>query len=109
MTLSPEQVHWNGNDLAIISGLKRRHRSPTSPSIPIYIHMSGAGIIADNAGGDLFVPERLWTDIDFDLKNVDSELFGGACQAIVNASKTGQLRTMILFPGLIYGESTTHN
>lgn len=65
--------------------------------------MSGGGIVGDNAGGELIVPERLWIDTEFDLENIKDNVFTGACEAIVEASKTGKIRTMILLPGLIYG------
>jgi nucleoside-diphosphate-sugar epimerase len=90
-----------GSITAILRGL--RHRSLSSSSTPIYIHMSGAGLIGDDARGELLVPERFWVDTDFDLNKVKIKLLAGACEAIVDASKTGEIRTMIILPGLIYG------
>ncbi|KAJ4475534.1 hypothetical protein J3R30DRAFT_3500423 [Lentinula aciculospora] len=88
---------------AIIRGLQQRSRAyaPTLP--PIYIHMSGAGITGDNARGELLAPERLWVDTEFDLKLIKTKLLANACEAIINAGKSGEIRTMVLMPGLIYG------
>ncbi|KAE9401308.1 NAD(P)-binding protein [Gymnopus androsaceus JB14] len=88
---------------AILRGLKHRSFSSPSTPTPVYIHMSGGGIVGDNAGGELIVPERLWIDTELDLENIKDNVFTGACEAIVEASKTGKIRTMILLPGLIYG------
>ncbi|KAF8823672.1 hypothetical protein HHX47_DHR9000258 [Lentinula edodes] len=89
---------------AIIRGLQQRSRSYTPTVPPIYIHMSGTGIMGDNARGELIVPDRLWVDTEFDLENIKTKLLTNACEAIVDAGKNGEIRTMIVFPGLIYGE-----
>ncbi|KAJ3828066.1 hypothetical protein F5880DRAFT_1674734 [Lentinula raphanica] len=88
---------------AILRGLQQRSRSyaPTLP--PIYIHMSGTGITGDNARGDLYAPERLWVDTEFDLNHIKSDLLANACKAIVDAGRNGEIRTMVVLPGLIYG------
>ncbi|KAJ3760631.1 hypothetical protein EV360DRAFT_81002 [Lentinula raphanica] len=88
---------------AILRGLQQRSRSyaPTLP--PIYIHMSGTGITGDNARGDLYAPERLWVDTEFDLNHIKSDLLANACKAIVDAERNGEIRTMVVLPGLIYG------
>ncbi|KAJ4469345.1 NAD(P)-binding protein [Lentinula lateritia] len=88
---------------AIIRGLQQRSRSYTPTVPPIYIHMSGTGIMGDNARGELIVPDRLWVDTEFDLENIKTKLLTKACEAIVDAGKNGEIRTMIVFPGLIYG------
>jgi len=88
---------------AILHGLKQRSNSSQSSQTPIYIHMSGTGIAGDNARGELITPERLWIDTEFNLNNVKDKLLSRACEAIVEASKTGEIRTMIVLPGLIYG------
>ncbi|KAE9393617.1 NAD(P)-binding protein [Gymnopus androsaceus JB14] len=90
---------------AILRGLKQRSNSSQSSQTPIYIHMSGTAITGDNARGELITPERLWIDTEFNLNNIkDShKLLPGACEAVVEASKTGEIRTMIVLPGVIYG------
>ncbi|KAJ3794378.1 hypothetical protein GGU11DRAFT_796435 [Lentinula aff. detonsa] len=88
---------------AIIRGLQQRVQSATPTPSPIYIHMSGTGITGDNARGELLAPERLWVDTEFNLDHVKSKLLASACEAIIDAGESGEIRTMIVFPGLIYG------
>lgn len=52
---------------AILQGLDRRiAQAPTEPS-PIFLHISGCGIIADNCRGIKVDHIKEWTDIDLDL------------------------------------------
>ncbi|KAE9391954.1 NAD(P)-binding protein [Gymnopus androsaceus JB14] len=80
----------------------KRFASSSIPT-PIYIHMSGLGLAGENARGELITPERLWTDTEFSLNDIKQNSLSGASEAIVEASKSGEIRTMILLPGLIYG------
>lgn len=92
---------------AILRGLKIRATS--SLPAPIYIHMSGTGLLSDDSSGELFAPRHIWVDTEFNgntLKSPELEgsILRGACEAIVQASMTSPLvRTMIVLPGLIYG------
>ncbi|KAE9392451.1 NAD(P)-binding protein [Gymnopus androsaceus JB14] len=89
---------------ATLRGLKQRSGlASASIPAPIYIHMSGAGLTGDNARGELITPERLWTDTEFSLNDIKEKSLSSASEAIVEASKSGGVRTMILLPGLIYG------
>ena len=69
--------------------------------------MSGAGLAGDNARGELITPERLWRDTEFSLNDIKEKSLSSASEAIVEASKSGGIRTMILLPGLIYGAQST--
>ncbi|KDQ57883.1 hypothetical protein JAAARDRAFT_57706 [Jaapia argillacea MUCL 33604] len=73
---------------------------------PIYIHVSGMGILSDNARGEPVEFVKEWSDIGLDLKDcpptnmhLDSDIM------IVKAGtrKENPVRTIIVFPGQIYG------
>lgn len=51
---------------AVLEGLTRRARS-TPQRAPIYLHMSGLGIIADNVYGKQVEHPKEWTDVGFSL------------------------------------------
>ncbi|KAF9064629.1 hypothetical protein BDP27DRAFT_1450643 [Rhodocollybia butyracea] len=82
---------------AILRGLKQRGSSG-SLSTPIYIHMMGTGLLGDDAFGEFFAPRHIWKSTSKAIG-----LGSNACELIVEASKTGFVRTMIALPGLIYG------
>ncbi|KIK55822.1 hypothetical protein GYMLUDRAFT_47563 [Collybiopsis luxurians FD-317 M1] len=91
---------------AIIRGQLQRSRSYTPHPTPIYIHMSGAGLLGDSARGELLTPRKIWVDTEFNsssLKESKVDLLKNACEVIVEAGKTGDIRTMIVMPGLVYG------
>ncbi|KAF7798960.1 hypothetical protein EIP86_010189 [Pleurotus ostreatoroseus] len=63
---SASSDHWPSVK-AILDGLEKSSASrPGKP--PLYIHISGCGIISDNARGELNENIKVWSDIDLDLK-----------------------------------------
>lgn len=93
--------------LSTLAGLQKR--SATKPDRPpIYIHVSGAGILEDNARGELLTPTHIWSDMDIDLRNVRDVTHIVSDLEIVKAgtSERNRVRTLILFPGWIYGPGT---
>ncbi|KAI5895665.1 NAD(P)-binding protein [Schizophyllum commune H4-8] len=90
--------------LSTLAGLTTRSAAnPANP--PIYIHISGAGIIEDNARGELLTPSHIWYDTDMDLRAVKDVTHIVSDLDIVKAGTRteNRIRTMILFPGWIYG------
>ena len=52
--------------IATLDGLeKSSSRRPGNP--PLYIHVSGCGIVSDNARGEGPVNDKVWSDIGLDL------------------------------------------
>ncbi|KIK57878.1 hypothetical protein GYMLUDRAFT_45708 [Collybiopsis luxurians FD-317 M1] len=96
-------------DLPSVEALLRGQlaRSDTKPTIiPIHIYLSGTGLLADGSKGELWAPEELWIDTKYDSSSLEKskvELMKNDCLAIVEAEKTGKIRTMIMCPGIIYG------
>ena len=55
------------NPLATLDGLEKNAASrPGNP--PLYIHISGCGIISDNIRGEKAENPKFWSDIGLDLK-----------------------------------------
>jgi len=52
---------------AILTGLRKQDESAGGQR-PIYLHMSGLGIIADNVRGEKVEVVKEWTDFDLDLE-----------------------------------------
>ncbi|KAF9068775.1 hypothetical protein BDP27DRAFT_1363848 [Rhodocollybia butyracea] len=96
-----------GSVNATLRGLKARATS--SLPAPIYIHMAGTSVISYASAGEFITPKHIWLDTEFTGNTLKSPEFEGnhlkgACETIAQASKTSPLvRTMILFPGFIYG------
>ncbi|KAF5370170.1 hypothetical protein D9757_010619 [Collybiopsis confluens] len=91
---------------AIIRGLQQRSRSYAPTPTPIYIHMSGTAVLSDGARGELLVPEKIWDDSEYDLNSLQQskvDMAKDSCRAIAEAGSSGEIRTMIVLPGLIYG------
>ncbi|RPD59636.1 NAD(P)-binding protein [Lentinus tigrinus ALCF2SS1-6] len=87
---------------AILGGLKKRHEK--TGDLPILIHTSGAGIIADNARGEYMS--------DFVLSDLDSEAIEQFTPPAVHrsvdilvckADAEGYARTYIVLPTAIFG------
>lgn len=51
---------------AVLDGLTRK-AAKNAGQPPLYLHMSGCGIIADNVRGEKVEFTKEWTDIDLDL------------------------------------------
>ncbi|KAK3113847.1 hypothetical protein LTR53_008454 [Teratosphaeriaceae sp. CCFEE 6253] len=90
---------------AILAGLKR-DIAQNSHRRPIYLHMSGLGVIADNVKGEKIQHPKEWTDVGFKLEDCPPEnphlAVDRQILALSSASQC-RVRTFILFPGLIYG------
>ncbi|KAG1898945.1 uncharacterized protein F5891DRAFT_1190131 [Suillus fuscotomentosus] len=91
---------------AILLGLKRRHDE--TGKVPILIHTSGTGVLADNAAGN-YATDKVYSDLDIPLietlpktqphREVDIE--------VVAADEKGYVRTYIVLPSTIYGIANT--
>ncbi|KXT06095.1 hypothetical protein AC578_1301 [Pseudocercospora eumusae] len=99
---------------AILEGLTKRSaaKGRTNEELPIYLHMSGCGIIADNARGERIPREcvKEWSDLDLSLYEcpaenthlpTDKQIFEAGMR------KEKPIRTVIVFPSLIYGVGRT--
>ena len=53
---------------AVLEGLSAQSAKGTDGRSPIYLHMSGMGILADNVGGEKVDYVKEWSDIDFKLE-----------------------------------------
>ncbi|KAF4615950.1 hypothetical protein D9613_011389 [Agrocybe pediades] len=93
----------------ILIGLEeRQRRDPAHP--PLYIHVSGLAIANDNARGEKVEESTIpvYTDIGFSLGQLPP---GGPhlnCDTLISVAgsrKDGPLRTIIAYPGWIYGVS----
>ncbi|KAK4555782.1 hypothetical protein LTR86_007002 [Recurvomyces mirabilis] len=94
---------------AVLAGLRKR-ASTGSHRTPIYLHMSGLGVIADNVRGEKVDSVKEWTDAGFQLDDCPSDNTHLASdRQILEAGSTSQdcIQTAILFPGLIYGQGKT--
>lgn len=69
---------------AVLAGLSRR--GGDSRPAPLYLHMSGCGIIADNVRGEYIDNPKEWTDVDLRLDEYDSLLEKSCDSADVLAS-----------------------
>ncbi|THU83791.1 hypothetical protein K435DRAFT_688888, partial [Dendrothele bispora CBS 962.96] len=74
----------------------------------LIIHTSGLGLVSDNSRGEPVPIQKIWSDVGLDLENFGYNNYHLNCDAtIVKAGKDKQVpvRTIIVFPGLIYGVS----
>lgn len=92
---------------ATLAGLKKNSaRHPGNP--PIYLHISGLGILSDNCRGESVDPANIkwWTDTSLNLRDCDpSNMHLESDIPIVDAGTRTQnpVRTMTMFPGWMYG------
>ncbi|CAL1703440.1 unnamed protein product [Somion occarium] len=90
---------------AILEGMTEHSaRKPGEP--PLLIHISGLAVLSDDARGELVKDVKVWSDIGFNLKSVPPDnVHLDVDIPIVEAGtrKDNPIRTIILFPGLIYG------
>jgi hypothetical protein len=62
---SQHRTHWLS--IATLDGLEKNSANrPGKP--PLYIHVSGCGILSDNARGEKVESVKVWSDIGLDLK-----------------------------------------
>ncbi|KAH7915557.1 hypothetical protein BJ138DRAFT_1141601 [Hygrophoropsis aurantiaca] len=73
---------------------------------PLYIHVSGLGIISDNARGEPVEHVKEWSDIGLDLKQCDqtnTHLDSDIPIVEAGSRKDNPVRTIIFYPAQIYG------
>ncbi|KAI0692151.1 hypothetical protein BC835DRAFT_84752 [Cytidiella melzeri] len=90
---------------ATLNGLEKSSATrPGNP--PLYIHVSGCGIISDNARGQGPVSDKIWSDIGLDLKECDqtnTHLPSDIPIVAAGTRKENPVRTIIIYPSQIYG------
>ncbi|KAK0453790.1 hypothetical protein EV421DRAFT_1766427 [Armillaria borealis] len=94
--------HWPSVRSTLAGLEKNSARHPGNP--PIYMHVSGLGILSDNCRGESVDPAniRWWTDTSLNLRDCDpSNMHLESDIPIVDAGTRTQnaVRTMIMFPG----------
>ncbi|KAI6121128.1 hypothetical protein F5141DRAFT_1186461 [Pisolithus sp. B1] len=91
--------------ISTLAGLETNsQKNPGKP--PLYLHVSGCGIISDNARGEPVESVKEWSDIGLDLKECDRRnMHLDSDIPIVEAGsrKENPVRTIIYYPGQIYG------
>ncbi|KAJ7080176.1 hypothetical protein B0H15DRAFT_913557 [Mycena belliarum] len=87
---------------ATLAGLKKRHA--TMGSKPIYIHTSGAGVLADDARG-MHSNAVVYDDSDADQIETlaPTQMHRNLDMAITQADAEGYVKTYIIIPMLIWG------
>ncbi|KAF8199609.1 hypothetical protein BJ912DRAFT_1139672 [Pholiota molesta] len=88
--------------LATLKGLKKRHE--TTGQVPILIHTSGTGVLADDARGE-YSTNVIYDDANPDQIEslADTQLHRNVDLPIVNADREGYLKSYIILPSTIYG------
>ncbi|KAH7886781.1 hypothetical protein F5I97DRAFT_1049861 [Phlebopus sp. FC_14] len=86
---------------AILRGLKKRHEK--SGKVPILIHTSGTGVLADNAQGN-YTYDTIWDDMNPDQLDTlpDTQPHRNVDLRIVAADGEGYVKTFIVLPSTIY-------
>ncbi|KAI0343440.1 NAD(P)-binding protein [Trametopsis cervina] len=96
--------HWPSVK-ATLDGLEKSSSSrPGNP--PLYIHISGCGIVSDNARGQGPVTDKVWSDIGLDLNDCDpinTHLPSDKPIVAAGTRKENPVRTIIIYPCQIYG------
>ncbi|KAL4248928.1 NAD(P)-dependent Metabolic Enzyme [Abortiporus biennis] len=96
--------HWPSVK-STLDGLEKSSAArPGNP--PIYIHVSGCGIVSDNVRGEPVEVLREWSDIGLDLKSCDptnTHLDSDIPIVEAGTRKENPIRTLILYPSQIYG------
>ncbi|KAG6373058.1 hypothetical protein JVT61DRAFT_7119 [Boletus reticuloceps] len=88
-----------------LAGLETNSKNnPGKP--PLYIHVSGCGIVSDNARGEPVEYVKEWSDLGLDLKqcNPENTHLDSDIPIVEAGSRTEDpVRTIIYFPAQIYG------
>ncbi|PIL35407.1 hypothetical protein GSI_02133 [Ganoderma sinense ZZ0214-1] len=87
---------------AVLKGLKNRHAK--LGVMPILIHTSGAGVLADNARGE-YPSKTIYSDLDVrQLKDIPETAFHRTVDLrVVDADERGYARCQIILPSTVYG------
>ncbi|KAH7890435.1 hypothetical protein F5I97DRAFT_1826579 [Phlebopus sp. FC_14] len=90
---------------SMLAGLEINSKNnPGKP--PLYIHVSGCGIVSDNARGEPVEHVKEWSDVGLDLKQCDqtNTHLDSDIPIVEAGSRTeNPVRTIIYFPAQIYG------
>ncbi|KAJ6536134.1 hypothetical protein B0H19DRAFT_1222948 [Mycena capillaripes] len=96
--------HWPSVE-ATLEGLEKNSAENLGKP-PLYIHVSGSGIISDNVRGEKVTHVREWTDMGLRLKDCPQENthLESDTKIIEAGTRTkNRVRAIILLPGQIYG------
>ncbi|KAJ8456487.1 hypothetical protein ONZ45_g18699 [Pleurotus djamor] len=87
---------------AILAGLKERH--DTSGKVPILIHTSGTGVLADNAAG-MYSYDTIWNDADPEQMATlpPTQVHRNVDLPILDADTAGYIKSYIIIPSTVYG------
>ncbi|KAI0070526.1 NAD-P-binding protein [Panus rudis PR-1116 ss-1] len=87
---------------AILRGLRKRHA--TIGDLPILIHTSGTGVLADDAKG-MHTTDTIYDDSNADQMNSlpPTALHRNVDLEVINADKDGYLHSYVILPSTIYG------
>jgi len=91
--------------MSVLAGLKKRSANkPNDP--PLYIHVSGLGIISDNSRGEYATNPKWYSDIGLKLEDCPPEnthLISDREIVAAATRKEDPIRSIIVYPGWIYG------
>ncbi|TFK91161.1 NAD-P-binding protein [Polyporus arcularius HHB13444] len=87
---------------AVLSGLRKRHAK--HGDLPILIHTSGTGLLADDARGE-YATDVIYDDLNVEQYKAipDTALHRNVDLLVINADVEGYARTYIVPPSTIYG------
>ncbi|KNZ81128.1 hypothetical protein J132_03120 [Termitomyces sp. J132] len=90
---------------AIIEGLTKRKAKTGKTGV--YIHSSGTGALTDNAKGE-YKSEKVYDDERVeDIQAIPVDYVHRSCDTVISAAgATGDIRSYIVMPPLIYGRGT---
>ncbi|RPD75004.1 NAD-P-binding protein [Lentinus tigrinus ALCF2SS1-7] len=90
---------------AILRGMRKRHAQ--LGDLPILIHTSGTGTLADDARG-LYISDTIYDDLNVEqIKSIRPNAQHRAVDVLIaEADAEGYVRTYIVLPALIYGIAT---
>ncbi|EKM53534.1 uncharacterized protein PHACADRAFT_125329 [Phanerochaete carnosa HHB-10118-sp] len=101
---SASSDHWP-SVCATLEGLEKNSAGrPGNP--PLYLHVSGCGIISNNTRGEKTENPEFWTDIGLDLDDCDptnTHLESDKPAIAAGKRKNNSIRSIIVYPGQIYG------
>ncbi|KIJ62245.1 hypothetical protein HYDPIDRAFT_114722 [Hydnomerulius pinastri MD-312] len=105
ITINCASSDHNASVKSTLAGLETGSKNhPGKP--PLYIHVSGCGIVSDNARGEPVEYVKEWSDIGLDLKQCDqtNTHLDSDIPIVEAGSRTeNPVRTIIYFPAQIYG------
>lgn len=101
---SASSDHWP-SVRATLEGLEKNAAArPGDP--PLYLHVSGCGIISDNIRGEKAENPKFWTDIGLSLDDcppTNTHLESDKPIVAAATRKENPIRSIIVYPGQIYG------